>query len=79
MRCIRKDNEDVVTKFVKSVIAGDMEQALTLMRAYLAGVSYRLSNKTERDVQTIFYLVFSLIGSFIKLEEEECPHIPWHR
>lgn len=51
MRCIRKDNEDVVTKFVKSVIAGDMEQALTLMRAYLAGVSYRLSNKTERDVQ----------------------------
>ena len=78
MGCIRKDNEDVVTKFVKSVIAGDMEQALTLMRAYLAGVSYRLSNKTERDVQTIFYLVFSLIGSFIKLEEE-CPHIPWHR
>lgn len=78
MRCIRKDNEDVVTKFVKSVIAGDMEQVLTLMRAYLAGVSYRLSNKTERDVQTIFYLVFSLIGSFIKLEEE-CPHIPWHR
>ena len=52
MRCIRKDNEDVVTKFVKSVIAGDMEQVLTLMRAYLAGVSYRLSNKTERDVQT---------------------------
>ncbi len=41
-----------MTKFVKSVIAGDMEQALTLMRAYLAGVSYRLSNKTERDVQT---------------------------
>lgn len=78
MRCIRKDNEDVVTKFVKSVIAGDMEQVLTLMRAYLDGVSYRLSNKTERDVQTIFYLVFSLIGSFIKLEEE-CPHIPWHR
>ncbi len=35
MRCIRKDNEDVVTKFVKSVIVGDMEQALTLMRAYL--------------------------------------------
>lgn len=34
MRCIRKDYEDVVTKFVKSVIAGDMEQALTLMRAY---------------------------------------------
>ncbi|MCI6838582.1 MAG: PD-(D/E)XK nuclease domain-containing protein, partial [Prevotella sp.] len=35
-----------------------------------AGVSYRLANKTERDVQTIFYLVFSLIGAYIKVEEE---------
>ena len=61
-------NSSFVIKFVKAVIADDMEQALTLMRAYLAGVSYRLSNKTERDVQTIFYLVFSLIGSFIKVE-----------
>lgn len=63
-------NSSFVIKFVKAVIADDMEQALTLMRAYLAGVFYRLSNKTERDVQTIFYLVFSLIGSFIKVEEE---------
>lgn len=63
-------NSSFVIKFVKAVIADDMEQALTLMRAYLAGVSFRLSNKTERDVQTIFYLVFSLIGSFIKVEEE---------
>lgn len=63
-------NSSFVIKFVKAVIADDMEQALTLMRAYLTGVSYRLSNKTERDVQTIFYLVFSLIGSFIKVEEE---------
>lgn len=63
-------NSSFVIKFVKAVIADDMGQALTLMRAYLAGVSYRLSNKTERDVQTIFYLVFSLIGSFIKVEEE---------
>lgn len=66
-------NSSFVIKFVKAVLADDMEQALTLMRAYLAGVSYRLSNKTERDVQTIFYLVFSLIGSFIK-EEEESAH-----
>ena len=47
-----------------------MEQALTLMRAYLAGVSYRLSNKSERDVQTIFYLIFSLLGAFVKVEEQ---------
>ena len=63
-------NSSFVIKFVKAAIAGDMEEALTQMRAYLAGVSYRLANKTERDVQTIFYLVFSLIGGFIKVEEE---------
>ena len=63
-------NSSFVIKFVKAVVADDMEQALTLMRAYLAGVSYRLSNKTERDVQTIFYLVFSLIGGFINVDEE---------
>ena len=63
-------NSSFVIKFVKAVVADDMELALTLMRAYLAGVSYRLSNKTERDVQTIFYLVFSLIGGFINVEEE---------
>ena len=63
-------NSSFVIKFVKAVMAGDMELALSLMRAYLAGVSYRLANKTERDVQTIFYLVFSLIGNFIKVEEE---------
>lgn len=63
-------NSSFVIKFVKAAIAGDMEEALTQMRAYLAGVSYRLANKTERDVQTIFYLVFSLIGGFIKVEEQ---------
>ena len=63
-------NSSFVIKFVKSVIADDMEQALKLMRAYLAGVSYRLSNKTERDVQTIFYLLFSLIGAYVKVEEQ---------
>ena len=52
-------NSSFVIKFVKAVIAGDMEEALTQMRAYLAGVSYRLANKTERDVQTIFSVSYT--------------------
>lgn len=63
-------NSSFVIKLTKTLLAGDMEQALTLMRAYLAGVSYRLSNKSERDVQTIFYLIFSLLGAFVKVEEQ---------
>ena len=63
-------NSSFVVKFIKALMASDVEQALQLMRAYLAGLSYRLSNKSERDVQTIFYLLFSLMGAYIKVEEE---------
>ena len=63
-------NSSFVVKFVKALLADDMEEALTQMRAYLAGLSYRLSNKTERDVQTIFYLLFSLVGAYVKVEEQ---------
>ena len=63
-------NSSFVVKFVKALLADDMEEALIQMRAYLAGLSYRLSNKTERDVQTIFYLLFSLIGAYVKVEEQ---------
>ena len=63
-------NSSFVVKFVKALLADDMEEALTQMRAYLAGLSYRLSNKTERDVQTIFYLQFSLVGAYVKVEEQ---------
>ena len=33
------------------------------LKAYLASISNRLSNKSERDFQTVFYLVFNLMGS----------------
>ncbi|HBN43133.1 MAG TPA: hypothetical protein DD441_07565 [Parabacteroides distasonis] len=29
-----------------------------------------MSNKSEKDVQTIFYLIFSLLGQFIQVEVE---------
>ena len=40
------------------------------LQAYLASLSNRLSNKSEKDVQTIFYLIFSLLGQFIQVEVE---------
>ena len=40
------------------------------MRAYLASISNRLSNKSERDVETVFYLIFSLMGAYTKVEED---------
>lgn len=40
------------------------------LKAYLSSISNRLSNKNERDFQTVFYLIFNLMGAFIKVEEE---------
>ena len=32
-------------------------------------VSLRKTNKNERDFQTVFYLIFNLMGAYIKVEE----------
>ena len=32
--------------------------------------SNRLSNKNERDFQTVFYLIFNLMGAYMKIEED---------
>ena len=39
------------------------------LKAYLASISNRLSNKSERDFQTVFYLVFNLMGAHMRVEE----------
>lgn len=39
------------------------------MQAYLASISNQLSNKNERDFQTVFYLIFNLMEAYIKVEE----------
>ena len=48
----------------------DINAAFERLRAYLASISNRLSNKSERDVQTVFYLIFSLMGAYVRVEED---------
>ena len=64
------DNNGLVIKLTRSLYNGDVEGAMALLRAYLASISYRLSNKNERDFQTVFYLIFNLMGANIRVEEE---------
>ena len=40
------------------------------LKAYLASISNRLSNKCERDFQTVFYLIFNLMGAYMRVEED---------
>ena len=49
---------------------GDVEGAMIRLKAYLASISNRLSNKNERDFQTVFYLIFNLMGAHMRVEED---------
>ncbi len=64
------DNNGMVNRFVQSLYDEDIEGALTIMKAYLSHISNRLSNKNERDFQTVFYLIFNLMGALIRVEED---------
>ena len=67
---ITSDNDSFLGDFLELLLDGKVDAALERMRAYLASISNRLSNKSERDVQTIFYLIFSLMGAYVRVEEE---------
>ncbi len=64
------DNNGLVADLVEMLYDGDLEGAMVRLKAYLASISNRLSNKNERDFQTVFYLIFNLMGAFILVEEE---------
>ena len=67
---IQMDNNGFIFEFLEQLYDGTMDSALQKMQAYLASISNRLSNKNEKDFQTVFYLIFNLLGAYIKVEED---------
>ena len=67
---ISSENDFFLGDFLELLYDGKVDAALERMRAYLSSISNRLSNKSERDVQTIFYLIFSLMGAYVRVEED---------
>ncbi len=63
------NNNGLVSDFVEMLYDGDLEGAMVRLKAYLSSISNRLSNKNERDFQTVFYLIFNLMGAFVLVEE----------
>ena len=62
------DTSFYIGKFIRELREGDPDAFLTRLRAFFAGISYELNNRTERHYQTIFYLVFKLMGQFAETE-----------
>jgi len=61
-------SEFFVGNFVKDLRAGDVESFMNRMKAFFAGIPYKLNNKTERHYQTVFYVLIKLMGQFIEAE-----------
>jgi hypothetical protein len=40
------------------------------LKAFFAGIPYKLNNKTEKHYQTIFYVLLRLMGQFIEVEQD---------
>jgi hypothetical protein len=55
-------------KFVKDLLAGKVDAFMTRLRAFFADIPYELNNKNEKHYQTIFYLLFKLMGQFVQVE-----------
>ncbi|MBN2865609.1 MAG: AAA family ATPase, partial [Thiotrichales bacterium] len=57
-----------IGKFSEELEAGDVEAFLTRMQSFFADFPYALNAKTERHYQVVFYLIFKLLGQFIRSE-----------
>ena len=62
------DGSSFVLNFTKLLYKDDIENALVLMQTYYSSIPYDLQNKEEKHFQTIFYLIFSLLGQYIQSE-----------
>ena len=67
---ISLDNNSLVGDLLEKLYEADVEGAMVRLKAYLASISNRLSNKSERDFQTVFYLIFNLMGAHMRVEED---------
>jgi len=60
--------EFFVGKFVEDLLDNNVESFMIRLKAFFAGIPYKLNNKTEKHYQTIFYVLLKLMGQFIEVE-----------
>lgn len=57
-----------VVSFIRDLRKGDIESCLERTRSFFASIPNDLENKTEKHYQTIFYLLFRLMGMYVESE-----------
>jgi hypothetical protein len=57
-----------VGSFIRDLRANNVDGFMNRLKAFFAGIPYELNNKEEKHYQTIFYLLFKLMGEFVQAE-----------
>lgn len=63
-----ENNTFYVVSFIRDLRKGDVESCLERTRSFFASIPNDLDNKTEKHYQTIFYLLFRLMGQYVDAE-----------
>ncbi|MBC8620475.1 ATP-binding protein [Parabacteroides faecis] len=63
-----QSNTFYVVSFIRDLRKGDIESCLERTRSFFASIPNDLENKTEKHYQTIFYLLFRLMGMYVETE-----------
>lgn len=63
-----RENTFYAVSFLRDLMKGDIESCLERTRAFFASIPHDLGNKTEKHYQTIFYLLFRLMGQYVDVE-----------
>ena len=74
------ENAGLIQNFCRALLREDLEKALSVMRAYLAGIPYpeggkeilQDMGKSEYYYETIFYLMFSFMNRHVKTQVKTC-------
>ena len=63
-----RENTFYIVSFLRDLMKGDIESCLERTRSFFASIPHDLENKTEKHYQTIFYLLFRLMGQYVDVE-----------
>lgn len=63
-----RESNFYVVSFVRDLMKGDLEQCLLRTQSFFSSIPYDLENNQEKHYQTIFYLLFRLMGQYVDVE-----------
>ena len=63
-----QQNSSMLLGVTRALKAGDVDSAMISIKAFIASMPYHYDNTKEADFQTIMYIIFSLLGMYVKVE-----------